>query len=72
MPKKDINETAFDVVRRATGEVPEPVESAKANAGRKGGQKGGASRAKTLTPEQRSEMARNAAAARWKRRHRGT
>jgi hypothetical protein len=66
MPKKDINETAFDVVRRATGELPEPVESAKAEAGRKGGQKGGASRAEALTAEQRSEIARKAAAARWR------
>jgi hypothetical protein len=66
MPKKDINETAFDVVRRATGELPEPVESAKAKAGRKGGQKGGASRAEALTAEQRSEIARKAAAARWR------
>jgi hypothetical protein len=68
MPKKDINETAFDVVRRATGELPEPVESAKAKAGRKGGQKGGASRATALTPEQRSEIARKAAAARWRKK----
>ena len=68
MPKKDINQTAFDVVRRATGELPEPVESAKAKAGRKGGLKGGASRAEALTAEQRSEIAKKAAAARWKRR----
>jgi hypothetical protein len=67
MPKKDINETAFDVVRRATGEVVDPPESAKAQAGRKGGTRGGASRAKALTPEQRSEIARKAASARWKK-----
>ncbi|HLX30745.1 MAG TPA: histone H1 [Casimicrobiaceae bacterium] len=66
MPKKDINQTAFDVVRRATGEVVDPPESAKAKAGRKGGQKGGASRADALTPEQRSEIAKKAAAARWR------
>ena len=65
MPKKDINETAFDVVRRATGEVVDPPETAKAQAGRKGGIKGGASRARALTPEQRSEIARKAAARRW-------
>jgi hypothetical protein len=67
MPKKDIHETAFDVVRRATGEVVDPPESAKAQAGRKGGTRGGASRAKALTPEQRSEIARKAASARWKK-----
>ena len=33
--------------------------------GRKGGKKGGAARAKNLTPEQRSEIAKKAAAARW-------
>lgn len=34
--------------------------------GRKGGLKGGAARAAKLTPEQRSEIAKKAAAARWK------
>ncbi|HJT89827.1 MAG TPA: hypothetical protein VJ732_18280 [Bryobacteraceae bacterium] len=33
--------------------------------GRKGGKKGGAARAAKLTPEQRSESARNAVRARW-------
>ncbi|MEM8492496.1 MAG: histone H1 [Pseudomonadota bacterium] len=35
--------------------------------GRKGGLKGGKSRADRLTPEQRSEIARIAAEARWKK-----
>lgn len=70
MPRKDINEIAFGVVQQATGEVPKPVESAKAKAGRKGGVKGGASRATALTPEQRSEIARLAAQARWKKQKR--
>jgi len=34
--------------------------------GRKGGLKGGKARAKKLTPEQHSEIARKAAQARWK------
>jgi hypothetical protein len=68
MPKKDLNQTAFDVVRRATGEVVVAPESAKVTAGRKGGQKGGASRATALTPEQRSEIAKRAAAARWRKK----
>jgi hypothetical protein len=34
--------------------------------GRKGGKKGGLMRAQSLTPEQRSDIARSAAAARWK------
>lgn len=35
--------------------------------GREGGKKGGKSRAAALTPEQRSEIARTAALARWKK-----
>jgi hypothetical protein len=35
----------------------------------KAGSKGGPARAKSLTPEQRSEIARTAAAARWKKGH---
>lgn len=65
MPRKDINEIAFGVVQEATGEVPKPVESARAKAGRKGGIKGGMSRASSLTPEKRSALATAAARARW-------
>jgi len=36
--------------------------------GRKGGRKGGPARAANMTPEQRSESARNAVNARWARR----
>ena len=39
--------------------------------GRKGGQKGGKARASKLTAEQRSEIARIAANARWKKREDG-
>ncbi len=35
--------------------------------GRRGGLKGGAARAKALTPEKRKESARKAAAARWRK-----
>jgi hypothetical protein len=59
----------------ATGQVedrePTPEEqgkSAKAVArGKAGGQKGGKARATSLTPEQRAEIARIAAQARWKK-----
>jgi hypothetical protein len=44
------------------GKNPAAVEFA-----RKGGQKGGKARAKALTPEQRAEIARVAAEARWKK-----
>jgi hypothetical protein len=67
MPKKDINQTAFDVVRRATGEVVVPSESAKVAAGRKGGQKGGKTRMGQLTDIERIRLAKTAAAKRWKK-----
>jgi len=35
--------------------------------GRKGGLKGGAARAASMTPEQRAEIAKKAGAARWKK-----
>jgi len=68
MPKKDINEIAFAVVQQATGEVVKPPESIKATSGRKGGLKGGAARASTLSSNERSAIAKKAAAARWKPR----
>lgn len=68
MPRKDINETAFAVVQIATGEVVPTPESAKVRAGRKGGTKGGESRAKALTPEQRIAIAKKAAKSRWRQK----
>jgi hypothetical protein len=69
MSRKDINTTAFDIVQQAIGEVvPEPIDDKKKAAqesGRRGGLKGGTARATTLTSEQRSEIAKNAAAKRW-------
>ncbi len=65
--RRDFTQVAFDVVQRATGEVIAPAPSKKQESGRKGGLKGGASRAIALTPEQRSEIARVAAQARWKK-----
>ena len=51
----------------ATGQV-QDVEPRKIKATRESGVKGGAARAVKLTPEQRSEIARVAAQARWKKR----
>ena len=69
MTRKDLNQTAFSIVQQATDETPsEPVDDKKKAAqesGRRGGLKGGAARAATLTPEQRSELAKRAAAKRW-------
>ena len=69
MKRKDINQTAFSIVQQATGEVELPVVDPKKKAaqdsGRRGGLIGGAVRASKLTVEQRSEIAKKAAAARW-------
>lgn len=67
MPKKDLNQIAFDVVRRATGETEVLPESVKATSGRKGGLQGGARRAAVLTPEERRQIAKKAAQARWRK-----
>lgn len=69
---KDANQRAKSIVDIATGEKDEETMSAdllsKAMSilGRKGGLKGGKARAKSLTKKQRSEIAKKAAAARWK------
>lgn len=66
----DLNSLAASIVNDATDEdKPEPADDSKDPAavalGRKGGLKGGAARAAKLSPEQRSEIARKAAGARW-------
>lgn len=63
MPKKDFAQLALSIVRKSTGE-----ESAKqVKRGSAGGLKGGRARANSLTNEKRAEIARTAAAARWKK-----
>lgn len=61
----DVIGNAVKVMRIATGEEKEDVGSAPKRA--KGGRKGGKSRAASLTPHERSDIARAAAAARWKK-----
>jgi hypothetical protein len=56
------------IVDIATGQVEEREETKVENRARGAGKKGGPARAASLTPEQRSEIARLAAAARWKKR----
>ena len=66
MPKKDLNQLAKFIVDQATGEIPpKPVPTGKAKSGQLGGLKGGDARAKKLTAEERSEIAKKAAAKRW-------
>ena len=70
----DLNELATQLVGEATGEIKpidpdEGKDPAAVALGRKGGLKGGKARAAKLTPEERSEAARKAAAARWSKHH---
>lgn len=62
----DVIGAAIMVAKIATGEVQETTLQGKEYAS-KGGKKGGNARAATLTPEQRQEIARTAAQARWKK-----
>lgn len=61
--------TAFRIVQETTGQAEteeKPVKEFDAKAlGHKGGLKGGKARAEKLTPEQRKEIAKKAANARW-------
>ncbi len=68
---RDPNQRAKLIVDIATGESDEPKapdakDPAAVALGRKGGKKGGRARAAKLSPAQRSEIARRAAAARWR------
>ncbi len=65
VPKRDINQIAFDVVQRATGEIEMLAESVMAKSGRKGGLRGGKARSEALSPKHRSTIAKKAAASRW-------
>lgn len=69
---RDINSLAASIVADATDEdKAEPAEDTRDPAavalGRKGGLKGGRARADKLTAQQRSEIAKRAAATRWAR-----
>lgn len=69
---RDLNSLAASIVRDSTTED-RPVDDSAGDGkdpaavalGHKGGLKGGKARAAKLTPEQRSEIARKAAAKRW-------
>ena len=69
---RDLNQLAASIVDTATADEPESGESPDSEKnphavalGRLGGRKGGPARAKKLTPEERRDIARKAAAARW-------
>jgi hypothetical protein len=71
---KDAAEIAFEVYQKAIGEIPQDEDlvgnisknPAAVALGRLGGLKGGKARSAKLSSEQRSEIARKAAEARWK------
>jgi len=74
-PKRppDLNVLASEIVQMATKDEPEtpPGEDTRnphaVALGRLGGKKGGKARAEKLTPEQRKEISKTAARARWKK-----
>jgi len=66
----DVIGNAVHVMRIATGQIVETGSQPDARAvqrGKAGGKKGGAARASKLSPEQRAEIAKIAATARWKK-----
>ena len=71
MPKRprDPNQLAKLIVDIATGEAEDTASASKRSPStrRRGGLKGGRSRAASLSPEQRQEIAKLAARARWKK-----
>ncbi len=69
---RDPNELAFAMVQLATGQRTEPEPPVKdalaVELGRRGGLKGGKKRWKGVSQKKRSELARKAVQARWKKR----
>ena len=62
---RDANQLAKFIVDVATGEAADPAPAEKAEGQRRGGLIGGKARASVLTERKRSEIAQNAAKARW-------
>jgi hypothetical protein len=70
---RDFSQAAKLVIDVATGQredrAPTPEEQGKDPAAAAMGRKGGAARAKAMTAERRAEIAKKAAASRWKSRN---
>lgn len=64
---RDPNQLAKLITDIATGETGDANETVRTKRASVAGQKGGPARAAALTPDQRSSIAREAAAARWKK-----
>jgi hypothetical protein len=68
-PPADPNKAAKSILDQIAGEDPEQVKNPAAQAlGRLGGLKGGKARAAAMTPEERKEVAKKAADARWSKK----
>ena len=64
----DVISNAVHVMRVLTGEADDDApDDGKDKAAQSMGRKGGAARAASMTPERRAEIARKAAASRWKK-----
>jgi hypothetical protein len=63
----DVIGNAVKVMRIATGEIQDTARDPAKELHRQGGLKGGKARAVRLTPERRAEIAKRAAAKRWKK-----
>jgi hypothetical protein len=65
----DVVSNAVHVMKVLTGDADDgaPVDDGKDPAAKALGARGGAARAKAMTPERRSEIAKKAAAKRWER-----
>ena len=62
----DVIGNAVHVMRVLTGEIQDTIpDDGKDPAAKALGKKGGAARAKSMTPERRAEIARKAASSRW-------
>ena len=71
MPKRSRTTDPILLASRTFKQITTPVKNPAAVAlGKLGGPKGGPARAKALSPERRSEIARSAAQKRWQRRER--
>lgn len=67
---RDLNQLAKSIVDEATGQTaplpPDTRDPLAVELGRRGGLKGGKARAAKLSPERRSEIAKQAAQKRWR------
>lgn len=71
---RDANQLAWSIVQQATGQMPEPIAEpdlrnpAVVALSKLGASKGGLARAASLAPRKRTQIAKLAAAARWKKK----